>query len=287
MNQFAAPNYVWLARVAIVVVLLAALSLFMANAGKFAPYLGLALILASLVLALAVRGLARQLTRQNLQVRDIQQQAEAAQDRVSRTSTILGDTDHRIGNALATLSSLLALQAHRTSDPEAREALDAARSRVHAVASAHRRLRLGADLETANMAELLNGVLEDLALSGAVQLAGEFEPLGIDPRHATTLAILLGELVNQARAHGSAQQHRGTIRVRLQRDESGVPSLQVSDASSGAGDADPRNTGFGSLVIRQLAAQLGGEPITNRLPAGGLQVSIKLPILLDPSGAQS
>ncbi|HUH77807.1 MAG TPA: histidine kinase dimerization/phosphoacceptor domain -containing protein, partial [Devosia sp.] len=179
MNQFAAPNYVWLARVAIAVVLLAALSLLASNGRNLAPYLGAALILAALVLALALRGLGRELARQNHQMLDAQHQLQAEQGRVARINTILGNTDHRIGNALATLSSLLALQAQRTPDPEAHEALDAARSRVHAVASAHRRLRLGPDLETANLAELLSGVMEDLALSRAVQLVGEFEPISV------------------------------------------------------------------------------------------------------------
>lgn len=287
MNQFAAPNFVWLARIAIVAVLLAALSLFMSNAGTLAPYLGAALILAALVLAVALRGLGRELARQNQQLVGAQDQVRAEQARGTRISAILGDTDHRIGNTLATLSSLLALQAQRTPDPEAREALYATRSRVHAVASAHRRLRLSPDLETTNLAELLNGVLDDMALIRGVRLEGAFEPISLDPRHATTLAILLGELVNHARAHDFAEPQRGTISVALKRDETGIPTLQVSDDGTGPGDADPRNTGFGSLVIKQLAAQLGGEPITTRLPGGGLEVSIKLPMLIAPGGAKS
>lgn len=67
-------------------------------------------------------------------------------------------------SVLATVSSLLGLQLARTGSAEVRNALEAA-DPVQAIASGHRRLRLGADLETTNAAEFLDHVIDDLAAS--------------------------------------------------------------------------------------------------------------------------
>ena len=103
--------------------------------------------------------LERRVQERTAQVEEARAHAERERARVE---TLLQDTNHRIGNSLATVSSLLGLQVARTGSEEVRSALEAAQSRVQAIASGHRRLRLGADLETTNAAEFLAAVVEDL-----------------------------------------------------------------------------------------------------------------------------
>ncbi len=97
-----------------------------------------------------------------------------------RVEALLQDANHRIGNSLATVSSLLALQVLRTQSDEVRTALEAARLRVHAIASAHRRLRLGSDFESASADELLRAVLDDIETTQVdrerVTIVGEIAP---------------------------------------------------------------------------------------------------------------
>ena len=78
-----------------------------------------------------------------LEAEEARRHAERERERVE---ALLQDTNHRIGNSLATVSSLLGLQLTRTKSDEVRKALEAAQSRVQAIASGHRRLRLGPDL---------------------------------------------------------------------------------------------------------------------------------------------
>ena len=87
--------------------------------------------------------------------------AHAERER-ARVELLLQDTNHRIGNSLATVSSLLGLQVTRSRSYEVKAALESAQNRVHAIASGHRRLRLGSDLETVNAAEFLESVIDDL-----------------------------------------------------------------------------------------------------------------------------
>lgn len=199
-----------------------------------------------------------------------------------RVEALLQDANHRIGNSLATVSSLLGLQLLRSKSDEVRAALEAARSRVHAIASAHRRLRLGGDFETASVDEFLDAVLEDIAATASdsrnVRLVGEFDTIIVGARDATTLGILVGELVTNAVKHAFPAGRSGTITVSLRRDEAGVPILRVLDDGVGmAGEQAPGDGGLGSVIVRQLATQFGGEPHYERRPGGGLSVSVSLP----------
>lgn len=216
--------------------------------------------------------------------RDIEEARAHAERERERVEALLQDTNHRIGNSLATVSSLLALQVMRTQSDDVRNALEAARSRVHAVASAHRRLRLGDDLETASADEFLAAVLEDIAEtqidSGRVLVRSELAPIEVGARDATTLGILVGELVTNALKHAFPGDRRGEILVTLARTEDGVPALSVKDNGVGiAPDGEMGETGLGSVIVRQLSSQFGGEPEYRAVESGGLEVTVLLPEL--------
>jgi two-component sensor histidine kinase len=209
--------------------------------------------------------------------------AHAERER-ERVEALLQDTNHRIGNSLATVSSLLGLQLMRSKSAEVRDALEAARGRVHAIASSHRRLRLGGDLETTDAQEFLAAVLEDLkgttTDAGAIELVGEVEPIVINARDATTIGIVVGELVTNAYKHAFPGGRGGRILVRLVRDSAGAPMLSVADDGHGIAEGvSPGEGGLGSVIIKQLAQQFGGSPVYERGMAGGLTVIVPLPNL--------
>ena len=201
-----------------------------------------------------------------------------------RVEALLQDTNHRVGNSLATVSSLLGLQLMRSKSGEVREALEAARGRVHAIASSHRRLRLGGDHETTDAQEFLTAVLDDLkgttTDAGAIELVGEVEPIVINARDATTIGIVVGELVTNAYKHAFPDGRRGHIVVKLFRDGAGVPTLAVADDGQGLAEGmEPGDGGLGSVIIKQLAQQFGGVPDYERGATGGLTVTVPLPNL--------
>lgn len=209
--------------------------------------------------------------------------AHAERER-ERVEALLQEANHRIGNSLATVSSLLGLQLMRSRSEEVRAALEAARSRVHAIASSHRRLRLGDDLETTNADDFLQSVLDDLATAVAasegVTLAGEFEPIVIKARDATTVGIVVGELVTNALKHAFPDGRGGAITVRLARDTKGIPVLSVFDNGVGMPEGkEEAESGLGSVIIRQLAQQFGSVPVYRRREEGGMAVSLELPEL--------
>jgi two-component sensor histidine kinase/CHASE3 domain sensor protein len=211
---------------------------------------------------------------------ELEEAREHAERERQRVEALLQDANHRIGNSLATVSSLLGLQLLRSKSDEARSALEAARSRVHSIASAHRRLRLGDDLETASADEFLDAVLEDIAATSGdtknIELVGQFEPIMVTARDATTVGILVGELVTNAVKHAFPEGRSGTITVTLKRDAAGLPQLSVVDDGVGIA-GEPGEGGLGSVIVRQLASQFGGEPHYERRAGGGLSVRLPLP----------
>lgn len=209
--------------------------------------------------------------------------AHAERER-ARVEALLQDTNHRIGNSLATVSSLLGLQLSRTRSNEVRTALEAAQSRVHAIASAHRRLRLGDDLETTDASEFLEAVIDDMRKTQPtdrqVSFVTDFDPLVINARDATTLGIVLGELLTNAVKHAFPDNRPGQIWARLKVGADGIATLIVEDDGRGLpDDAAQLESGLGSMIIRQLARQFGGEPSFGARDGGGAIVSVALPSL--------
>ena len=216
--------------------------------------------------------------------RDIEEARAHAERERQRVETLLQDTNHRIGNSLATVSSLLALQMLRSPSQDVQAALEAARLRVHAIASAHRRLRLGGDLDTAQADDFLQAVLDDIAATQTVgrrvSIRGSIEPIEVAARDATTIGILAAELVTNALKHAFADGRSGTIAVRLFRDGAGVATLEVTDDGVGMADgAAQKDGGLGSTIVRQLSGQFGGQPRYTNTEQGGLSVVIPLPSL--------
>lgn len=220
-------------------------------------------------------------------IEEARMRADAERQRVE---ALLQDANHRIGNSLATVSSLLALQVLRTQSEEVRTALEAARLRVHAIASAHRRLRLGSDFESASADELLRAVLDDIETTQVegdrIAVVGEIAPITVGARDATTMGILVAELVTNALKHAFPDGRRGTITVRLAPDPAGVPVLSVTDDGIGqAVAAEGGGTGLGAVIVRQLAGQFGGEPVYENRAEGGLRVTVAMPALASTEGA--
>jgi two-component sensor histidine kinase/CHASE3 domain sensor protein len=206
--------------------------------------------------------------------------AHAERER-ARVEALLQETNHRIGNSLATVSSMLGLQVARSTSPEVRSALEAAQRRVHSIAAGHRRLRLGDDLETTNAAEFLAAVVEDLqstqAEGRAIRFTTDVAPVVINARDATTIGIIVGELVINALKHAFPDGRGGQIWTRLVREGEGA-TLIVEDDGKGMDTAQvAAEAGLGATIIEQLAGQFGGKPVYEPRPDGGTRVVVAVP----------
>lgn len=202
-----------------------------------------------------------------------------------RVELLLREVTHRVGNNLAMVSSLLRMQQTKLDDEGARSALETARGRIQTIGTAQRRLRLGDDLQSTRADILLDAVVSDLADAGlddsTITLSSNFDPLVVSSRDATTLAVVLGELVSNAIKHAFEGRDGGTISVSFTM-TGGVPVMAVEDDGIGFDETDnpsARRAGLGSMIIENLSRQYGGEMRRWKNEAGGTSIHILLPRL--------
>lgn len=224
---------------------------------------------------------------------ELEEERRIAERERYRVELLLQDTNHRIGNSLATVSSLLGLQMRQARSEDARAALSAARDRVQTVSTAHRRLRLGEDMETARVDEFLTTVINDIrnaiGQDRQIEIVTNFEQLDLKARDVTTIGIIVGELVTNAIKHAFKGRPGGQISVSFQADADGVPVLAVEDDGVGWGTEGAKpgdKNGLGTLVVEQLCMQFGEKPVYGEaVDRAGTRVSVRLASLVDSTDA--
>jgi two-component sensor histidine kinase len=81
--------------------------------------------------------------------------------------------------------------------------------------------------------------------------------LRLSPDAATSVALLVNELISNAYKHAYPPGRGGTIRIRLNNEEDGLAVLTITD--DGLGMVSGPRTGSGLNIAQALARKLGGE----------------------------
>jgi two-component sensor histidine kinase/CHASE3 domain sensor protein len=196
---------------------------------------------------------------------ELAKKADEADRERARAESLLTDVNHRVGNNLALVSSFLTMQQRAVKNPDAARALSAARARVQAIASAHRKLRLGADFATVKVNEVLGAVLDDISAGlppgDLIRIHCQVEPLEINARDAVSLGVLTSELVMNAVKHAFVPGESGEVSVLLGHGDDSIPILEVADDGVGWHEKHSQETGgLGAKIIDMVARQFGGRP---------------------------
>ena len=113
-----------------------------------------------------------------------------------------------------------------------------------------------------------------------VAFEGQFAPVTINARDATTIGIVLGELITNALKHAFEPDQPGTIWAKFSRNEDGTAVLTVEDDGKGLTEEGAKSeSGLGAMIVKQLARQFGGQPRYEAREGGGTRVSVSLPEL--------
>jgi two-component sensor histidine kinase len=126
-------------------------------------------------------------------------------------------------------------------------------------------------------------VVDDLATAvpadKPITFHQDFSTMVLPARDATTLGIVVSELVTNAVKHAFEAGRGGNIWIRFLKSEEGAPELRVEDDGLGLSEAGPSGTGLGAVIIKQLARQFGGVPEYGAREGGGTVVKVHLPNL--------
>jgi two-component sensor histidine kinase len=223
------------------------------------------------LLHVAVTGALRQAGLERARA-EAEAEIHASRDRfaalAAEREVLLREVNHRVGNSLQIIASLLHLQASSAPQDDVKAALTNAMGRVAAVAQVHRRLYTSHDLKSVLLNQYLDALLEDLRrsaegnkMSRLTLKAGSME---IDPDRAVAIGIIVNELVMNAVKY-AYPNGAGPIHVELH--EVG-DDLVLSITDDGVGlnvKTDPRSTGMGQRIVSAMAAKL--EASVERDPA--------------------
>src|SRR5437763_878889 len=198
---------------------------------------------------------------------------------------LLREVNHRVGNSLQIIASLLHLQANSSTQEDVKAALTNAMGRVAAVAQVHRRLYTSHDLKSVLLNQYLDALLEDLRRSAEgnkmSRLTLKAEPIEIDPDRAVAIGIIVNELVMNAVKY-AYPDGAGPIHIVLNAD---ADDVELSIADDGVGlnvKTDPRSTGMGQRIVSAMASKL--EANVERDPNhAGTRMLVQFPRAIAPA----
>ena len=194
---------------------------------------------------------------------DAEAEVHASRDRyaalAAEREVLLREVNHRVGNSLQIIASLLHLQANSSNDDDVKTALTNAMGRVAAVAQVHRRLYTSQDLKSVMLNQYLEALLEDLRRSAEgnrmSRLTLKAEPVEIDPDRAVAIGIIVNELVMNAVKY-AYPDGAGPIHVELLSCADGL-KLTISDDGVGLQvKQNPQSTGMGQRIVSAMATKL-------------------------------
>jgi two-component sensor histidine kinase/CheY-like chemotaxis protein len=197
---------------------------------------------------------------------DAEAEVHASRDRYAALAAeremLLREVNHRVGNSLQIIASLLHLQANSSGQDDIKAALTNAMGRVAAVAQVHRRLYTSHDLNSVLLNQYLEALLGDLRRSAEgnrmSRLTLKAEPIEIDPDRAVAIGIIVNELVMNAVKY-AYPDGAGPIHVELSARHDDL-ELAISDDGVGLNvKTDPRSTGMGQRIVNAMALKLEAD----------------------------
>lgn len=196
---------------------------------------------------------------------------------LNQQSQLLRESDHRIKNSLQIVTSMLSLQLRQTNDPEVRQQLEEALSRITAVTMVHNRLYRTNDTQAVELDVYLTELLTDVSASLGeawqavirVHVASVMVPTAI----VLPTGLIVTELVLNAVKYAYGGKP-GPIEVSGE-ERGGRLYVRVADRGQGSGKDAP--TGFGSRLIGGLIQAAGGT-LERTSPSTGMTVTAVFPL---------
>lgn len=181
---------------------------------------------------------------------------------------LLHEVDHRVKNNLTMIGSLLRLQSRTIGDPVIASKLEAMMERIDALATVHRTLYQSKDVTKFDIGDFAVKLGEDVIGSsgrGDIALKSEIEPIPVSAGKASSLGLVLNEILTNAIKHGLGDGRAGAIAIRGWCEGDGA-TITVEDDGAGMPSQPP--SGLGQTLINRLAKQTNASVEWQKLSAG-------------------
>ncbi len=182
---------------------------------------------------------------------------------------LLKEIHHRVKNNLQVITSLLRLEANRSSAPDVRAVLVEMKNRVISMALLHELLYRSDTLASVNLAtylaELARQVFESSALHAGIRFESRIDPVAVDLDQAVPCGLLVNELLANALKHAYPNGRRGVVRLTVSHaldPATGADAVAITVEDDGVGLApdfeNRRKRSLGLQMVTDLTRQLDG-----------------------------
>jgi two-component sensor histidine kinase len=197
---------------------------------------------------------------------------------------VIQEMHHRVKNNLQQIASLVRLQSRFSNMITADQALSDTLARILAIAAVHELLSRD-DLDTVSIKkvaeQILTGTKQSVVAPGKclyTRVEGVDIRLPLD--QATSLALVINELVQNAVEHGFKDLNEGSIDIQLLENEEGVRVTVQNDGEPIPEGFDPAGTNSLGLriVVDLVRGGLGGTfTMENREERAGIRAVVRFP----------
>lgn len=186
------------------------------------------------------------------------------------------ESNHRIKNNLAIISSLIHLEAHNSKDKIQENLFVNLQNRVLSIISLHDLLNKSRTFEKINFKEYIDEILTKLHDSFAhshqnITINKHIEEIEISASKAIPLGLIVNEIITNSYKHAFKAGHKGIIDIEILKRENQL-LMMIKDNGKGFDFASKKET-FGIEILKDLVNQLDGKLSFNAL--GGANFSIE------------
>lgn len=199
-------------------------------------------------------------------------------------SAVIKEIHHRVKNNLQTISSLLRLQMRRSASPELEKVYRESINRINSIAIIHEYLAQDG-IEVIDFKEIVEKIAKTIISSmlrpeQSIQISLEAESaVHLSSEKATSLALVVTELIQNSVIHGFVDKQSGQITIRIHRNHQEMV-IQVIDDGVGIGynGTQVLNGHLGLKIVETLVSEDLAGSLHFQDTGQGTEVTIRYPV---------
>ena len=177
---------------------------------------------------------------------------------IQKDTTLFKEINHRVKNNLQNIASLLRMQIRRLDRVPAEQALSDSISRIMSIAVVHENLSRG-EIGMVNVGQLITSISQFSLSSDSEQPMITLDisglPIMIPSKEATSLALVVNELIQNALRHGIPAESKGKVSVAISQTNGSVSVVVHNDGPGISSDFDIDSRSNLGLTIVQTLVQ--------------------------------
>ena len=191
------------------------------------------------------------------------QSADSLKELNERKSILLRELAHGVANNFAAVAAYIRLRSATVNDAQAKAVLDESIEQIRMMGLVHRRLRAGDRHISLGSQAFLESLCDELKASLAcgrpIAITCDAEDLPLSQDRASSLGLIVNELVTNALKHAFPGGRSGSIRIGFGTSKDGHLQLWVEDDGVGFAGRKLRDGGLGQELVMGLCDELKGR----------------------------